>query len=172
MKRYGKLSFFTKIFLPLEIKYMILFRKTQCCRNRFLKLWFRFLLLRLRRKTHIQIPYQTQIGKGFYIGHLGRIIINPNAVIGENCNIATGVTIGQTNGKNGEEKIENPIVGNDVWIGTNAVIVGGCKIGNDVLIAPGSYVNFDVPDHSVVIGNPGVVYHRENATFAYIGNRS
>lgn len=45
------------------------------------------------------------------------------------------------------------------------------KIGNDVLIAPNAYVNFDVPDHSVVVGNPGKVYHRENATEGYIDYR-
>lgn len=42
------------------------------------------------------------------------------------------------------------------------------RIGNDVLIAPNSYVNTDVPDHSVVIGNPAVVHSKENATENYV----
>ena len=58
-----------------------------------------------------------------------------------------------------------------MWIGPNAVIVGGIKIGNDVMIAPGAYVNFDVPDHSIVIGNPAVVHARENATEGYINRK-
>lgn len=54
------------------------------------------------------------------------------------------------------------------FIGINSVIVGNVQIGDDVLIAPNSYVNFDVPDHSVVIGNPGIIHHKENATENYI----
>ena len=44
-------------------------------------------------------------------------------------------------------------------------------IGSDVLIAPLSFVNFDVPDHSIVVGNPAKIIRRENATEAYIDNR-
>lgn len=59
--------------------------------------------------------------------------------------------------------IGSPHIGNNVYIGINATVVGNVHIGSDVLIAPNSYVNFDVPDHSVVIGNPAVVHHKENA---------
>lgn len=58
-----------------------------------------------------------------------------------------------------------------MWIGTNAVIVGNITIGSDVLIAPLAYVNFDVPDHSIVIGNPARIISRDNATAGYIQNR-
>jgi len=72
-----------------------------------------------------------------------------------------------------EERIEErkqgtPNIGNKVWIGTNAVIVGKITIGDDVLIAPNAYVNFDVPSHSIVIGNPGKIHFRNNATEGYI----
>ena len=80
-------------------------------------------------------------------------------------NIATGVTIGQEN--RGTRK-GTPVIGNSVWVGTNAVIVGNINIGDDVLIAPLSFVNFDVPSHSVVIGNPARVIHKDNATEGYI----
>ena len=89
------------------------------------------------------------------------IVINPEAVIGENVNIATRVTIGKTN--RGAKK-GVPVIGNRVWIGTNAVIVGKITIGDDVLIASGAYVNVDVPSHSIVIGNPAQIHYRENAT--------
>ena len=125
-------------------------------------------LMRLSHKTQIQIPARTSIGEGFYIGHLGRVIINPEAKLGKNINISTGVTIGVEN--RGKRK-GAPIISDDCWIGTNAVIVGNVKIGSDVLIAPLSYVNFDVPDHSVVVGNPGRIIPRENATEEYICNR-
>ena len=48
------------------------------------------------------------------------------------------------------------------------MIVGNIKIGNDVLVAPLTFVNFDVPDHSVVIGNPAKIIFKENATEGYI----
>lgn len=78
-------------------------------------------LNKINNKTLIQIPKETKIGSGFYIGHLGRIIINPEAVLGKNVNIATGVTIGQeSRGK----RIGSPTIVDSVWIGTNSVIVG------------------------------------------------
>ena len=51
------------------------------------------------------------------------------------------------------------------------MVVGNVKIGTDVLIAPLAYVNFDVPDHSVVIGNPAKIIHKDNATEDYVCNR-
>ena len=62
------------------------------------------------------------------------------------------------------------IIDDDVWIGANAVIVGNIRIGNNVLIAPGAYVNFDVPDGSIVIGNPGLIRRSPGATLNYINN--
>lgn len=133
-----------------------------------LKLAARLLLKRYSIRYGIQIPYNTAIGEGFYIGHFGTIVVNSQAVIGRNCNIAQGVTIGQANRGKGQGV---PVLGDEVWIGANAVIVGNVKIGNDVLIAPNAYVNFDVPDHSIVIGNPGTIRSSEAATAAYINRK-
>ena len=160
--------FFKKMFRPLEIKYIKLFRKANACRFAPLKLFYTARLLRLSQKTQIQIPARTTIGEGFYIGHLGRVVIHPDAKLGRNVNIATGVTVGMEN--RGSRK-GVPVIGDNCWIGTNAVIVGKITVGSDVLIAPLSYVNFDVPDHSIVIGNPGKIIPRENATADYICNR-
>ena len=57
-----------------------------------------------------------------------------------------------------------------MWIGANAIVVGRIQIGSDVLIAPGAYVNFDVPSHSIVLGNPAIFVAKENATEKYIKN--
>jgi len=160
-------GFVARVFRRPELKYLYWFRKAQQAKNPISKI---FAILKLRRwseKTNIQIPYKTKIGEGFYIGHCGRVIINPQAVLGKNVNIATGVTIGQEN--RGKRK-GSPTISDRVWIGTNAVIVGNITIGTDVLIAPLSYVNFDVPDHSIVIGNPAKIIHRENATEGYIND--
>lgn len=152
---------------PKELEYIRVYRKLQSKLNFFSKRYYKKKLRRLSTITNIQIPYSTQIGEGFYIGHCGTIIINPRAVLGKNINITAGVTIGQEN--RGERK-GCPTIGNNCWIGTNAVIVGNITIGNDVLIAPLAYVNCDVPDHSIVIGNPAKIIYRENATRDYINN--
>lgn len=62
-----------------------------------------------------------------------------------------------------------PIIGNQVYLGINSTVVGKVKIGNDVLVAPNSFVNCDVPSHSIVIGNPCGIIHRDNATEGYVG---
>ena len=129
--------------------------------------FFNWRLTRQSHKYHIQIPYDTKIGKGFYLAHFGRVIIHPKAEIGYNCNVSTGVVIGtQFRGK----RKGAPHIGNFVWIGANAIIVGNITIGNNVLIAPGAYVNFDVPDGSIVIGNPGLIRRAPGATLSYINN--
>lgn len=154
-----------RLFRPKKLKYIYIYRQLQLNPNILSKIYYKLRLKKLSLKTQIQIPSQTKIGEGFYIGHRGRIIINSKAVLGRNINIATGVTIGQEN--RGKRK-GCPTIGDNVWIGTNSVIVGNITIGNDVLIAPLTFVNFDVPDHSVVVGNPAKIIHKENATKEYI----
>lgn len=120
----------------------------------------------LTYRYSFQIPHKTPIGKGFFIGHFGTIVISINARIGENCNIAHNTTIGAGRGK----RAGAPQIGNFVWIGTGAVIVGNIKIDDNVLIAPNAFVNFDVPSNSVVIGNPGKIIPKKNPTHNYINN--
>lgn len=154
---------------PIQLKYLMVYRKASFYKPKSIRgIWYRIRLQRLSERTGIQIPTKVKIGRGFYIGHFGTIIINPDVVIGENVNIASGVTIGKTNRG---DKMGVPRIGNSVWIGTNAVIVGGISIGDDVLIAPGAYVNFDVPSHSVVLGNPGVIHSKDNATEGYVNRK-
>lgn len=119
-------------------------------------------------KYGVDIPARTKIGPGFKIEHLYGIVLNPDVVIGKNCNIYNGTTIGKE--KRGK-RIGCPQIGDEVWIGANAVIVGKISIGNDVLIAPGAYVNFDVPSHSIGLGNPAKVIERADATTEYIKNK-
>ena len=161
-------SFVQRLLRPTELKYLALFRKAQSCAFKPLKAFYTVKLKRMSYKTHIQIPVRTQIDEGFYIGHTGRVIINPEAKLGKNINISTGVTIGYEN--RGARKGAPQLKGN-CWIGTNSVIVGNVTIGEDVLIAPLTFVNFDVPDHSIVIGNPAKIIHKENATDEYVCNK-
>ena len=151
--------------MPAFQKY---FRKYQNTTFPLLKFLYKVIFRILKEIRHVEISRVTQIGAGLHIGHAYNITINPDAILGKNINIHRGVLIGQTNrgGRRGA-----PVIGNEVWIGINAAIVGNITIGDDVLIAPNSYVNCDVPNHSIVFGNPCIIKHRENATEGYINRK-
>ena len=100
-----------------------------------------------------------------YLGHPYNITVGSGVVIGDYCSLHKGCTIGS---ENRGKRCGAPVLGDRVYVGINATIIGNIKIGNDVMIAPNSLVNFDVPDHSAVLGNPGTIHHKENATEGYI----
>jgi len=159
LKRYTKIEGYLR-------RFHYYFRKEQSAKG-IMKYWYHLCFSILKRKRGLEIHATSKIAEGLYLGHPYNITINPNAVIGKNCNIHKGALIGQEN--RGKRK-GAPVIGDNVWIGINAVVVGSITIGKDVLIAPNSYVNCDVPSHSVVFGNPCVIKHKENATEGYINN--
>ena len=114
--------------------------------------------------TGISIPYTSEIGAGFYIGHFGGIIINASAVIGVNCNISQGVTIG-VSGR--EEKRGVPVIGDNVYIGVNAVIAGKITVGDNCVIGANSLVINSVEANKTVLGVPAVVIN-SNTSKDYI----
>ncbi|MCE5177841.1 MAG: serine acetyltransferase [Porphyromonadaceae bacterium] len=130
-----------------------------------------FIIKWMRRqysfKYGIQIPGITHIGKGFYIGHFGTIVVNSNAIIGDNVNISQGVTIGQAN--RGRNK-GAPIIGNEVYIGPGAIIIGNVKIGNKVAIGANAVVTQDVPEGAVVGGVPAKIISM-NGSESYINRK-
>lgn len=136
--------------------YIFFFRHASRSRNKCF--WGIFLYL-TKIITHIQIPVGAKIGRGLRIVHFGHIVVNPRAVIGDNFTIYQGCLIGNAQGK----RAGAPTIGNNVCMNANAVVIGNAHIGNDVLIAPGAFVNFDVPDNSIVIGNPGRIIPRDSS---------
>jgi serine O-acetyltransferase len=113
-----------------------------------------FVLTRHEIRYGISIPYTMHIGPGFYIGHFGGIVVNENATIGKNCNLSHGVTIGQTN--RGARK-GCPQIGDNVYIGPGAILIGRIAIGNNVAVGANSVVTKDIPDNAVVAGVPGKI---------------
>lgn len=118
------------------------------------KIFYAVALKRYNKLTYkygINIPFVTEIDEGFYIGHYGCIVVNQKVVIGKNCNISQGVTIGKSNrGK----KQGCAVIGDNVYIGPGAKIVGHVIIGNNVAIGANAVVTHDVPDNAVVAGVP------------------
>ena len=133
-------------------------------KNTFLS---KYAYFKLSRKYGLEISPSAKIGSGLYMGHPYNITIGDGVVIGNNCNIHKGATVGV---ENRGIRLGAPKIGNQVYIGINACIIGKIQIGDDVLIAPGAYVYFDVPSHSLVIGNPGRIISRHHATEGYIRN--
>jgi serine O-acetyltransferase len=152
-------------FLP-GFRYTFLLRKSIQHKNSFINgIFYRVLKKKYQFKYGYQISSDAQIGEGFYLSdHCGPVIIGP-VKIGKNCNVAHCVTIGRAY-KDG--KMGRPTIDDNVWIGTGSVIVGNIMIGKNVLIAPNSFVNFDVPDNSIVIGNPAKIVRKDNPTKYYI----
>lgn|SRR5690606_29319436 len=120
----------------------------------------RIYLVHLQSKYGIQIPHTTKIGGGFYIGHFGNIVVNSKVEIGRNCNISQGVTIGVTNHIEGHGI---PKIGDRVWIGANAVIVGPISIGDNSFIGPLAFVNFNVPPNSRVVSHRGTILNTKGS---------
>lgn len=150
-----------------EWRVIVAYRRYQANIGNIAGCFYLWRLARLERKTGIHLEGNPNIGKGLIIGHYGRIVVNGKAKFGEQIYVTHGVTIGRnaTGRRTGV-----PVIGNRVRIGANASIVGNIRIGDDVLIAPNAFVNIDIPDHSVVVGNPCTIHHKENATEGYLGS--
>lgn len=146
------------LFTP-GFQYIYFFRKASLAKFKLSNLLFEICLKICSFKFGIQIPSGTKIGEGLRISHFGTIVVNPGAVIGKNFSIAEGCLIGNSQGK----MSGCPVIGDNVCMQANSIVVGGIKIGNHVLIAPGAFVNFDVPDNCIVIGNPGKIIQRDSS---------
>jgi len=116
---------------------------------------------RMTYRLGISISPRTRIGSGFFIGHFGGIVVNSESIIGKNCNISHGVTIGKSN--RGENQ-GHPIIGDNVYIGPGAKVIGSVTIGNNVAIGANCVVTKDIPDNSVVVGNPCKIVSDKGAT--------
>ena len=114
----------------------------------------RLVFRHLQYKYGYSIPYNTSIGPGLYLGHFGGVVISAEASIGWNCNINHGVTIGITYGG---KHPGVPVIGDRVYIGPGAKVIGGVTIGADVAIGANCVVSTDIPASSVVVGIPGRV---------------
>src|SRR3989344_55202 len=123
-----------------------------------------FFLKRLMEiLTTIELSEQAVIGGGFYIAHLGNIVIGHHTVLGCHASVHQGVTIGGGGGGG-----SFPVIGDRVYFGAGAKIVGPVKIGDDVVIGANAVVTRDVPDNAVVGGIPArVLNYRSSRSFVH-----
>ncbi len=117
-----------------------------------------FLARRTRRRYGVDIHPAATIGRRFMIDHGMGVVIGETAVIGDDCLIYQGVTLGMT-GKHGGKR--HPTLGNNVMVGAGTIVLGDIHVGDNVKVAAGSVVVHDVPADTTVAGNPAHVV-REN----------
>ena len=103
--------------------------------------------------TSIELPAQTAIGAGLFIPHAGYVIVASNASIGRHCTLTQGVSIGHRAGGD-VSGFDRPIVGDRVYIGPGAAVLGAIEIGDDALIGANAVVIRSVPPRAMVVGNP------------------
>jgi serine O-acetyltransferase len=114
---------------------------------------YRLLKVAVQCLTGIDLPCEAKVGKRFMIEHFSDIIISGDTVIGDDCVIRNGVTIGlKRTGLRGA-----PQIGDRVDIGTGAKILGDISIGDDVSIGANAVVLTDVPSNSIAVGIPARV---------------
>lgn len=112
---------------------------------------FKWWLLRCRYKYGIAIPEYTLIGPGLFINRFGGIYINGDAVIGANANLTHGIMLGQANRG---DRAGSPILGDRVFLGAGAKVIGRIHLGDDCAVGANAVVTKDVPEKGVVGGIP------------------
>ena len=101
----------------------------------------------------VELPWNTQVGKGLKLYHGQGLVVNDHSIIGENCTLRHNTTIGHKELQSGEFSA-SPHIGDSVDIGPNVVIIGPVVIGNNVKIGAGSVVVKSLEENGIYAGNP------------------
>ena len=117
----------------------------------------RYISEKAKRKTGIEIHPGAQIGKGLFIDHGTGVVIGETAIIGDNVTMYHGVTLGGTGKQKGKR---HPTIGNNVFIGCGAKILGNIVIGNNVKIGANAVILKDVPENVTIVGVPGKIVNK------------
>ena len=132
------------------VRYRI-YRSLYKSKSRLCRLLSKYLYVRTIKKYGCDIHPNAQIGVPFKIGHCSDVVIGPEAVLGSNCYIFNGVSIGN---RYPGDKDEMPIIGDNVVIGTGAKLLGNISIGNRAKIGALSLIISNVDTGNVAVGIP------------------
>ena len=168
----GKKCFLKHFLFGIGSKYTIWFRICSFLySNRLTKYTLgipaRMILNHYRFKFGIELFPGTDVGPGLYIGHFGTIIISGGCKIGANCNLSQGVTIGI---KSSGSHPGAPLIGNNVYIGPGAKLIGGISIGDNCVIGANAVVTKDFPPNSIIAGIPARNIG-DSSELKYVNNR-
>jgi serine O-acetyltransferase len=130
-------------------------RLCQWSSGKFLRLLARLLHRLAQGKLGIDMPSGVRAGPGLILVHGWGIVVNKDAQIGSNVTLFNGAVLGRKDTISSDgRKTEYPVIGNDVWIGPHAIVIGGVRVGDGAIIGAGSVVTKDVPARCIVAGNP------------------
>lgn len=118
----------------------------------------RYICERAKKKTGIEIHPGAVIGKDLFIDHGVGVVIGETAIIGDNVTLFHCVTLGGTGKEIGKR---HPTVGNNVFIGSGAKVLGNITIGNNVRVGANAIVLKDIPDNVTAVGIPAkIIEHK------------
>ncbi len=152
-------SFFEVFFLYSGVKAISYYRVAHWFYTKKLYFIARYLSQRARRITGIEIHPAAIIGDGVFIDHGMGVVIGETTIIGDNCTIYQGVTLGGTGKDKGKR---HPTIGNNVVIGSGAKVLGPFTVGDNSKIAANAVVLSEVPANCTVVGVPGRVVRKNN----------
>lgn len=138
-------------------------RKAYWCYHHGLKFLARFISQRCVRRTGIEIHPAATIGRRLFIDHGTGVVIGETTVIGDDCTLYQGVTLGGTGKDTGKR---HPTLGNHVMVGAGAKVLGPITIGDNVRIAAGAVVLGEIPSDSTAVGVPARVVRRKGERVA------
>ncbi|MCY1713841.1 serine O-acetyltransferase [Caproiciproducens galactitolivorans] len=141
-------------FLYSGFKAVRAYRRAHWFYEHNMKFIARYLSQRARHKTGIEIHPGATIGKGLFIDHGMGVVIGETTVIGDNCTLYQGVTLGGTGKDHGKR---HPTLGNNVMVGSGAKVLGPFRVGDNARVAAGAVVLDEVPDNATAVGVPARV---------------
>lgn len=152
-------SFWEVYFLYSGVRAIRSYRIAHWFYNKKMYFIARFISQRARKVTGIEIHPAAVIGDGVFIDHGMGVVIGETTVIGDNCTIYQGVTLGGTGKDKGKR---HPTIGNNVVIGSGAKVLGPFKVGDNSKIAANAVVLSEVPENCTVVGVPGRIVKKNN----------
>ena len=167
-----KFKIFDQLFCISETsilrKFLKRLRKTEYYKNtnkKFLYFISKMKYMKMENKYSIHIPLNT-CAKGLKIMHVGPILINHNAKIGENCSlhINTSIVAGGTNS-------EAPVLGNNIVLGVGAVVLGNIKLADNIAIGANAVVNKSFLEESITIAGVPAKKISNNGSFTWKNKR-
>jgi serine O-acetyltransferase len=106
--------------------------------------------------TGIQISAAADVGPGLYVPHTGTTVVGSGSVIGRDCTLCHGLTLGHRGGGK-DARNGSPVIDDRVYIGPGSAVIGPVRVGSDAVIGVGAVVTRSVPPRAVVAGNPARV---------------
>ncbi len=130
------------------------YRKAHWCYRHGLKFLARWLSQRCVRRTNIEIHPGATIGRRLFIDHGTGVVIGETTIIGDDCTLYQGVTLGGTGKDTGKR---HPTLGNHVMVGAGAKVLGPIEIHDNARIAAGAVVLTEIPENATAVGVPARV---------------